>query len=157
VKNSPWNPVTLNSIRSTGGWLELWYGLDARLHSHFGYGIDDPNNADLTLVGSRAYNQFYFGNISYDITKSFLAGIELSSWRTLYVGQLPGDSVALRVRDEVRVLSRGDEPHPSRRGTEQCSVLRRRRCFVLRPRATAQAAGHRPTTTSAAAVSPPRN
>jgi len=62
-------------------------------HSHFGYGIDDPNNADLTLVGSRAYNQFYFGNISYDITKSFLAGIELSSWRTLYVGQLPGDSV----------------------------------------------------------------
>ena len=87
------NPLTLNSIHSTGGWLELWYDWTPRLHSHFGYGIDDPNDSDLTAVGSRAYNQFYFGNVVYDITKSFIAGVEVSSWRTLYVGQLPGDSV----------------------------------------------------------------
>ena len=65
----------------------MWYDWTPRLHSHVGYGIDDPNDDDLTFVGSRAYNQFYFGNLSYDVTKNFLAGIEVSSWRTLYVGQ----------------------------------------------------------------------
>jgi hypothetical protein len=87
------DPLALDSIRSTGGWLELWYDWTPRFHSHFGYSIDDPNDADLTAVGGRTYNSFYYGNAVYDITKSFIAGLEVSSWRTLYVGQLPGDSV----------------------------------------------------------------
>jgi len=87
------DPVTFNCIRSQGGWIELWYDWTPCLHSHFGYAIDDPNNNDLTAVGSRTFNQFYFGNFSYDFTKNFLVGLEVSSWRTLYVGQLPGDAV----------------------------------------------------------------
>jgi hypothetical protein len=44
-------------------------------------------------VGEKSYNQFYFGNLLYDVTKNFLLGVELSSWKTVYVGQLPGDSL----------------------------------------------------------------
>jgi hypothetical protein len=87
------NPVTLDPIRDAGGWIELWYDWTPRLHSHVGYSVDDPNNHDLTVATERTYNQFYYGNVSYDLTKNFLVGVEVSSWKTLYVGQLPGDSL----------------------------------------------------------------
>jgi hypothetical protein len=87
------NPITLDTIRDSGGWVEIWYDWTPRLHSHVGYSVDDPNNHDLTVASERSYNQFYFGNLSYDLTKNFFVGVEVSSWKTLYVGQLPGDSV----------------------------------------------------------------
>jgi len=87
------DPIGLNTIRSTGGWLEVWYYWTPKLHSHVGYSVDDPNDNDLTATGGKRYNQFYYGNLVYDLTKSFLIGLEVSSWRTLYVGQLPGESV----------------------------------------------------------------
>lgn len=85
--------VTLDSIRDIGGWCEMWYDWTPQLHSHFGYSIDDPNNADLHATGERSYNQFYFGNLIYDVTKQFQVALEVSSWKTLYVAQLPGESV----------------------------------------------------------------
>ncbi len=84
------NPVDRNGIRSTGGWAEVWYDLASDLHLHAGWGLDDPNNADLTF-GQRAYNQFYFGNVVWDVTKQVVTGIEFSWWNTHYVGQLPGE------------------------------------------------------------------
>ena len=88
------NPYTLNTIRDAGGWAEIWYDWSPRLHSHVGYSVDDPNDHDFAhYIGGKTYNQFYFGNISYDVTKKFLVGLEVSSWKTLYYGQLPGDSV----------------------------------------------------------------
>ena len=85
--------TTLDTIRSSGGWFEVWYDWTPRLHSHVGYSVDDPNDQDLVTASARKYNQFYFGNITYDWTKSFLVGFEVSSWRTLYVNQLPGEAV----------------------------------------------------------------
>jgi hypothetical protein len=87
------DPVTFQGIRSTGGWFEIWYDWMPWLHSHVGYSVDDPNDHDLRLAGERCYNQFFFGNISYDVTKTFLMGIEVSSWKTNYVDRLAGDSV----------------------------------------------------------------
>ena len=87
------DPVQWNTIRSTGGWCEIWYDWTPSLHSHVGYSVDDPNNNDVITVGGKNYNQFYYGNLSYDLTKTFLIGMEVSSWKTVYVGQLPGDSV----------------------------------------------------------------
>ncbi len=86
------DPVTGNTIRDAGGWFEVWYDFTSRLHSHVGYSVDDPNDHDLVAT-ERSYNQFYFGNLIYDVTKNLLVGVEVSSWRTLYVGELPGDSV----------------------------------------------------------------
>ena len=85
--------IAANTIRSTGGWCELWYDWKDNLHSHFGYSIDDPFNQDLT--SGRTYNQFYFGNIIYDVTPRFIVGLELTQWKTLWVGQLPADSTRL--------------------------------------------------------------
>jgi len=85
--------TNLNTIRSHGGWVEVWYFWTPRFHSHVGYFIDDPNDHDLHKVGEKSYNQFYFGNLVFDVTKQLLIGLEVSSWKTLYVGQLPGDSV----------------------------------------------------------------
>lgn len=87
------DPTTRNTIRDAGGWMELWYDWTPRLHSHVGYSVDDPNNNDVVTFAMKNYNQFYYGNIIYDLTKNFLIGLEVSSWKTVYVGQLPGDAV----------------------------------------------------------------
>lgn len=87
------DPVGRNTIRDQGGWFEFWYKWTPTLHSHFGYFIDDPNDNDMHVASARTYNQFYFGNLCYDVTKTIVVGAEVSSWRTLYLGQLPGDAV----------------------------------------------------------------
>ncbi|MEN6458185.1 MAG: hypothetical protein ABFC63_04590 [Thermoguttaceae bacterium] len=85
--------TSYNTIRDAGGWFEVWYLWTPKLHSHIGYSVDNPNDHDLHTVGERSYNQFYYGNLIYDFSKTILVGLEVSSWNTLYVGQLPGDAV----------------------------------------------------------------
>ncbi|MFA5874824.1 MAG: hypothetical protein WC832_12775, partial [Anaerolineales bacterium] len=87
------NPLTLSPIRSSGGWCEFWYDWTPTLHSHVGYSVDDPVNADVAFAGAKTYNQFFFGNVTYDMTKKLLVGMEVSSWKTIYYDLLPGDSV----------------------------------------------------------------
>lgn len=82
-------PCRRDGIRSVGGWIEVWYDWTPRLHSHFGFTIDDPVDGDL-LTG-RKYNHQIFGNMSYDVTKKLNAGLEVSSWKTLHKGDNPGD------------------------------------------------------------------
>jgi hypothetical protein len=87
------DPTTFDPIRSTGGWGEIWYDFTCRFHTHVGYSVDAPNAHDLATAGERRYNQVLWGNLVYDITKNWLAGIEVSYWKTLYVGLVPGESV----------------------------------------------------------------
>jgi hypothetical protein len=87
------DPVTGNTIRSVGGWFEVWYDWTCRLHSHVGYSVDDPNNNDLHLASEKSYNQFYYGNLMYDLSANCLVGMEVSSWKTLYVDLDPGNSI----------------------------------------------------------------
>ncbi len=75
-------PCVRRSIRSTGGWVDLWHDWTPRLHSHTGFGIDDPNDDD-SLFG-RTYNQFIFANFTYDITDHWVTGFEVTDWKTLY-------------------------------------------------------------------------
>jgi hypothetical protein len=77
---------TGDAIFSRGGWVDVWYDWTDRLHSHAGYGIDDPIDADIT--SGRTYNAFLFANLSYDVTSKFLVGFEFTSWRTLWKGPL---------------------------------------------------------------------
>ena len=79
------NPVTLEPIQSRGGWGELYYYWTCRLHSHVAYGLDDPVDGDVA-AGGRIYNQFYFANIMYDVTKKFCLGFEVGQLKTLYKG-----------------------------------------------------------------------
>lgn len=95
-----------HTIRSYGGWIDLWYDWTDRLHTHVGWGLDDPLNEDF-LVG-RTYNQFIFINFSYDITKNFVTGIEVSSWKTLYQdrreGQVPDSQLGPRRPGEATIV-----------------------------------------------------
>jgi len=85
------NPITGQAIRACGGWLELWYDWSDRLHSRVGYGIDDPINRDV-FSGGRSYNNFIYTNVSYDLTKKFVVGVEYSHWKTHYIDLEPGES-----------------------------------------------------------------
>ena len=87
------DPTTLEGIHSTGGWAEFWYDWTPRLHSHVGYSLDNPDYNDLHTIGDRSYNQVIYGNLSFDLTKECLVGVELGSWKTLYVGEQPGDAL----------------------------------------------------------------
>lgn len=88
-------------IRSTGGWGEIYYYWTPCLHSHFGYGIDDPLDSDLT-AGQARRNQFYFGNILWDVTRSLDVGLEVSHWDTAYIPPL-NDNSAMVYNTRVRV------------------------------------------------------
>jgi hypothetical protein len=88
-------------IRSTGAWGEVYYFWTPCLHSHFGYGIDDPLDSDLT-AGLAKRNQFYFGNVIWDVTKSIDVGFEVSRWETAYMAPLQ-DNQAMVYDTRVRV------------------------------------------------------
>lgn len=92
-------PCVRRGIRSRGGWFDVGYKWTPRLHSHFGYGLDDPIDTDMFF--GRSYNQFFFGNVTYDLTKQFNVGVEVSSWKTLYIEKRAGKSTP-RPGDAVR-------------------------------------------------------
>ncbi len=86
------NPLTRRTIQSTGGWIDLWYDWTPRLHSHLGCGIDNPLNTDVQTRG-RTENSFLFGNVSFDVTKKLVLGLEVSHWKTEYQDLAPGETV----------------------------------------------------------------
>lgn len=77
------NTDTLQGIRSTGGWLEGFVYLMPSLHSHTGYAIDDPRNADVpdtaTALG-RTRNSTIYSNLIWDINAAFRVAFEVA-WR----------------------------------------------------------------------------
>jgi hypothetical protein len=85
--------TTREGIQSTGGWIELWYDLTPRWHTHYGYSLDDPNDADITSDSARTFNQFFYVNTIFDITKHLNVGFEVSQWTTRYLGKSSGDAV----------------------------------------------------------------
>jgi len=86
------DPNTAEGICSTGGWVEVWYDLSCCWHSHTGFTIDDPFDSDITSASGRVYNSAYYTNLIYDVTKQFQLGVEISSWKTLYKAQEPGEA-----------------------------------------------------------------
>jgi len=87
--------ISQNTIRSTGGWVDVWYDIRTDLHTHFGYSIDDPLDTDMN--SGRVYNHFWFANLVYDVTPKFIVGLELTQWRTLWIGKPPADSTRLEL------------------------------------------------------------
>ncbi len=88
------NNDNLDPVRSTGGWGEFYVHWNQRLHSHFGYGIDDPLDSTVTpglLAARPVRNEFLFGNIFWDVTESLEVGFEVSHWETSYANITPVD------------------------------------------------------------------
>ncbi len=79
------NTTTFNTIRSAGAWAEGWYYfVPGTLHSHVGYGVDNPNNVDLA-PGQVAFNETYYANLIWDYTKQLRFGLELTWRETDYI------------------------------------------------------------------------
>lgn len=85
------DPVTRKGIRSTGGWFDVRYDWTRRWHSYAGWSVDDPFNQDVSV--GRTYNQFYFANLLFDVTKELMLGLDVSVWKTNWVDKEPGNSV----------------------------------------------------------------
>ena len=83
---------TQDAIRSSGGWFNFWYDWTPRLHSAVGYTVDDPIDTDVTCANGRIYNQAYWGNVTFDVTKKFMLGVEVSQWKTMFTDRPAADS-----------------------------------------------------------------
>jgi hypothetical protein len=83
---------TNEEIRSSGGWFNVYYDWTPRLHSAVGYTIDDPVDSDISTANGRLYNQVYWGNVTYDVTRKFMLGLEIGQWKTEFTDRRPGES-----------------------------------------------------------------
>jgi hypothetical protein len=78
------NAATFAGVHTTGGWVELYYYFcPDKLHTHVGYGIDDPLDRDLA-PGQPLRNDTYFANLIWDVTKHFRLAAELTYRKTAY-------------------------------------------------------------------------
>lgn len=77
------DPDTFEAIQSTGGWLETFVYWTPCLHTHLGYGIDDPDDDDVGVTG-RTKNETYFANLLWDINSTFRIGFEFTYRETDY-------------------------------------------------------------------------
>jgi hypothetical protein len=84
------NSDTLDGIRTTGGWMEAFMYWTPCLHSHVGYGIDDPIDRDV-VVTAPVYNSTIYGNVLWDLNPTFRVGFEVT-WRQTNYLVLPDKS-----------------------------------------------------------------
>jgi hypothetical protein len=78
------NSATFTGVHTTGGWVEVYYYIcPEKLHTHVGYGIDDPLDRDLAS-GQPIRNDTYFTNLIWDVSKHLRLGWELTYRKTAY-------------------------------------------------------------------------
>lgn len=90
------NVDTLEGVRSSGGWMEVFVYWTPFVHSHFGYGIDDPIDRDIPVSAAalgRVRNDVIFGNVLWDINQAFRIGFEVT-WRETHYKSLPDNEGA---------------------------------------------------------------
>ena len=80
--------VTWKAIGSTGGFVEGFVYLTPMLHSHIGYGADDPDDDDITAIPNslfgRTYNSTFYSNLLWDLDKTFRIAFEATYRQTEY-------------------------------------------------------------------------
>ena len=77
------NPFTLQAISTTGGWAEFFIHWNDCLQSQIGFGIDDPDNGDLS-PGLPSRNQFSFANLIWELDGGLQIGFEIGHYQTDY-------------------------------------------------------------------------
>ncbi|MBX6424006.1 bZIP transcription factor [Thermosulfurimonas sp. F29] len=69
--------VDVDEIDAVGGYVELEIFWTPELVTHFGWGIDNPDDGDLKYVkGARLQQQMYYANFIYRFTREFAVGGE---------------------------------------------------------------------------------
>jgi hypothetical protein len=96
------NSVTKTGVRNSGGWVEVYYYLcPEELHTHVGYGIDDPLDSDLA-PGQPARNDTYFANLIWDITRPFRLAGEVTYRQTSYTFVPNNEGVGFHLQAQWR-------------------------------------------------------
>jgi len=80
----------LTGIRSRGGWSEVTIQAGPCAY-HLGAAMDDPEAEDLPS-GGRDRNSVFWGNVMRDLGGGLTAGLEVSRWKTEYLGMADGTS-----------------------------------------------------------------
>jgi hypothetical protein len=88
------NTATFETFHTTGGWMEVYCYLTPCLHTHWGYGLDDPLDSELA-AGQPSYNETAFANLIWDVTRSFRLAAELTLRETHYIVLPENDGVGL--------------------------------------------------------------
>lgn len=96
------NVESFDAVRASGGWFEFWYYWTPCLHSHFGYGIDDPLDRDLRTTAplsfARVRNETWFANWLWDVTPNFRIGFELTWRETAYDKALDAEAAGFHTQ-----------------------------------------------------------
>jgi len=85
-------------IEASGGWVAATLGPWGKKQYNIGAGVDYADCSDLNS-GARAMNRCIFWNVIHSFNKSAQVGLELSHWRTEYLGH--GDADALRAQTSL--------------------------------------------------------
>jgi hypothetical protein len=92
------NTSTFEPIRTSGGFGEFYYyWIPDCLHSHLGYGIDDPNDNDVA-PGQVLRNETYFVNLIWDVTKHFRVAGEVTYRKTSFSFLRDNDGVGFHTQ-----------------------------------------------------------
>ena len=89
------NTTTFRPVHATGGWCELYFYWTECLHSHTGFGVDDPVDSELAATQIAA-NQTVFANLIWNVTKSFQLAGEVTHRKTNYLVPLDNDGVGFQ-------------------------------------------------------------
>jgi len=84
------NASTIDGVASAGFWGSAWAKVNSKVSLSAGYGLDDPDDADIAS-GNRSENACFFGNVKYNIVPQVTVGFEFSNWETTYKD---GDAVS---------------------------------------------------------------
>jgi hypothetical protein len=90
------NAVTFDGIQSSGGWIESYVYWTPCLHTHLGYGIDDPKDSDVA-AGGRLKNETYYANVLWDLNPTFRIGLEFA-WRETEYRLLPNEGAGIHTQ-----------------------------------------------------------
>jgi hypothetical protein len=95
------NSTAQKPVRGSGGWAEaIWY-LQPSLHTHLGYGLDQPNSSDL-FPGAFSRNETGFLNLIWDASTYVQYAVEATWRRTRYEGLPQNQGLGLMIASELR-------------------------------------------------------
>ncbi|MCR9291613.1 MAG: hypothetical protein NXI32_02770, partial [bacterium] len=91
-------------IRSTGGFGEVYTYWTPRLHSHFGFGIDDPLDSTVAVTPrllGRTLNSTGYANAIFDVTPSFRVAFEVARRETRFLSPAVPDNAGTFFQSQV--------------------------------------------------------
>ncbi|HMF16679.1 MAG TPA: hypothetical protein VKE98_05695 [Gemmataceae bacterium] len=96
------NSATFHGLHSAGGWFEVYYYIcPETLHTHVGYGIDDPLDSDLA-PGQPVRNETVFANVIWDPSKHFRVALEVTYRKTAYTLVSNNDGVGIQGQVQLK-------------------------------------------------------